>query len=129
LFLNAKVEIAMKLKMIVALAAVASLALCAEAAKYDVAAFVWPAYQPEPRWAELGIFKDERRPIVHGSNPADFEDFARRIKAWADANIPSDMPKLITVNSWNEWTEGAYLEPDDNFGYGYLNALWRVFVK
>ena len=25
---------------------------------YDVAAYVWPAYQPEPRWAELGIFKD-----------------------------------------------------------------------
>ena len=23
----------------------------------DVAAIVWPAYQPEPRWAELGIFK------------------------------------------------------------------------
>ena len=28
------------------------------AASCDVAAFVWPAYQPEPRWAELGIFKD-----------------------------------------------------------------------
>ena len=28
------------------------------AADYDVAAYVWPAYQPEPRWAELGIFKD-----------------------------------------------------------------------
>ena len=26
------------------------------AATYDVAAYVWPAYQPEPRWAELGIF-------------------------------------------------------------------------
>ena len=71
--------------------------------------------------------KDERRNIVHGSNPADFEDFARQVKAWADANIPADMPKLITVNSWNEWTEGTYLEPDDKFGYGYLNALWRVF--
>jgi len=23
----------------------------------DVAAIVWPAYQPEPRWAELGIFR------------------------------------------------------------------------
>ena len=26
------------------------------AGKYDVAAYVWPAYQSEPRWAELGIF-------------------------------------------------------------------------
>ena len=24
--------------------------------KYDIAAFVWPAYQAEPRWKELGIF-------------------------------------------------------------------------
>ena len=29
----------------------------AGAQDYDVAAYVWPAYQPEPRWAELGIFK------------------------------------------------------------------------
>ena len=29
-----------------------------EAAAYDVAAYVWPAYQPEPRWAELGIFNE-----------------------------------------------------------------------
>ena len=33
------------------------LSMCANAAEYDIAAFVWPAYQPEPRWAELGIFK------------------------------------------------------------------------
>ena len=36
---------------------VAVLAYCATASEYDVAAYVWPAYQPEPRWAELGIFK------------------------------------------------------------------------
>ncbi len=69
------------------------------------------------------------RNMVHGSNPADFEAFSRRVKDWADANIAPDDPKLITVNSWNEWTEGTYLEPDDRFGYGYLNALWRVFVN
>ncbi len=73
--------------------------------------------------------KNERRPIVHGPNPRDFGEFASRMKAWADANVPKGMPKLITVNAWNEWTEGAYLEPDDRFGYGYLNALWRVFVN
>ena len=72
---------------------------------------------------------NETRRIVRNSNPADFERFARHVKAWADANIASPMPKLITVNSWNEWTEGTYLEPDDRFGYGYLNALWKVFGR
>lgn len=27
------------------------------ASEYDLAAYVWPAYQPEPRWKELGIFE------------------------------------------------------------------------
>ena len=73
--------------------------------------------------------KEERCPIVHGSNPQSFERFARRIREWTDRNIPADQPKLITVNSWNEWTEGTYLEPDDRFGYGYLEALRHVFVN
>ena len=25
---------------------------------YDIAAYYWPAYHPEPRWAELGVFAD-----------------------------------------------------------------------
>lgn len=72
--------------------------------------------------------KSETRRIVRDSTPEKFERFARRVKAWADANIDAPLPKLITVNSWNEWTEGAYLEPDDRFGYGYLDALRRVFA-
>ena len=71
----------------------------------------------------------ETRRIVRNANPVDFERFARRVKLWADANLASPMPKLITVNSWNEWTEGTYLEPDDLFGYGYLNAIWNVFMN
>ncbi len=34
---------------------------------------------------------------------------------------------LIVVNSWNEWTEGSYLQPDDLNGYGYLEAVKKVF--
>ena len=69
----------------------------------------------------------ESKRVVRNSNPADFERYSRRIKAWADANIAAPFPKLITVNSWNEWTEGAYLEPDAQFGFGYLEAVRGVF--
>lgn len=71
--------------------------------------------------------KGAERPFVKGANPQDFECFARAAREWAEKNIPAEYPRLITVNSWNEWTEGSYLEPDSTFGYGYLNALWRVF--
>jgi hypothetical protein len=36
--------------------------------------------------------------------------------------------QLVTLNSWNEWTETSYLQPDDLYGYGYLEAVKKVFL-
>ena len=67
------------------------------------------------------------RPTVLNSTPAKFEAALKRAKDWSDANTPKGYPKLITVNSWNEWTEGSYLEPDTKLGFGYLEAIKNVF--
>ena len=35
--------------------------------------------------------------------------------------------RILNINSWNEWTEGSYLEPDTVHGMKYLEAVRDVF--
>lgn len=63
--------------------------------------------------------------VVKNNTPEKFQEGLEMAKAYAD-NHP-DQPPLITINSWNEWTETSYLQPDDLYGYGYLEAVKEVF--
>ena len=62
--------------------------------------------------------------ILRENTPDQIESALRAAKAFAEAHGAP----LVTVNSWKEWTEGSYLLPDDRFGYGYLDAVARVFL-
>ena len=55
-----------------------------------------------------------------------FEEALRSARQFAATVLPKGR-RMITINSWNEWTEGSYLEPDKENGTAYLEAIRKVF--
>ena len=77
-------------------------------------------------WDNNPRFNMFRGGIVKNNTPENFERALVKAKNYADAH-PGQAP-LITINSWNEWTETSYLMPCTKYGYGYLKAVKKVFV-
>jgi hypothetical protein len=48
-------------------------------------------------------------------------------RARAHIDSSPSIPKILTINSWNEWTEGSHLEPEMRYGMGYLDGIRDVF--
>ncbi|MBR0560122.1 glycoside hydrolase family 99-like domain-containing protein [Neokomagataea sp. TBRC 2177] len=59
--------------------------------------------------------------VLHGSTPDLYKKWLNGIINYAQNN-PFHNETIVCVNAWNEWAEGAYLEPDQHFGSAYLNA-------
>lgn len=66
-------------------------------------------------------------PVLSGNTPGAFRAALQAIKQRMDSSNPG--AKILTINSWNEWTEGSYLEPDTRYGMQYLEAIREVFGK
>ena len=76
-------------------------------------------------WDNNPRFEMFRKGIVKNNTPENFEKALRMAKKYVDAHPKQAL--LITINSWNEWTETSYLQPCTMYGYGYLEAVKRVF--
>lgn len=76
-------------------------------------------------WDNNPRFQTFRPGVVKNATPEAIREALVRAKEYVDAH--PDQAPLITVNSWNEWTETSYLQPDDLYGYGYLEAVRSVF--
>ena len=64
--------------------------------------------------------------IYYNSTP---ENFYIGAKKAIDLVQNKDMDhRIIFVNSWNEWGEGAYMEPDQKYGKGFILALRKALT-
>lgn len=66
--------------------------------------------------------------IVVNNTPEAFKAALESARTFALTNLPPKK-RMITLNSWNEWTEGSYLEPDTVNGLAYLDAVRTVFGR
>lgn len=66
-------------------------------------------------------------PLITSNPPQEFRLALEKARSWLIR--PEVRQKILTINAWNEWTEGSYLEPDIEHGMGYLEAIHDVFGK
>lgn len=82
--------------------------------KHDLSENIFPGTFPQwdntPRTGWLGL-------SYQNSSPEVFEEHLKKItRKYSDR-------EFLYINAWNEWGEGAYLEPDEEFKYAYLEAI------
>ncbi|MBR3307227.1 MAG: glycoside hydrolase family 99-like domain-containing protein [Lachnospiraceae bacterium] len=84
----------------------------------DVIQGAFVSYDDTPRRGKKAL-------IIKGSSPELFEkNFSKMYIGCCNNAQP-----FIFFTAWNEWGEGAYLEPDEKHGYSYLECIKRVKEK
>ena len=75
-------------------------------------------------WDNTPRKKDKGRFIV-GNTPEIFgKYFSRQFSQAKEAGC-----RYLFINAWNEWGEGAFLEPDETFEYSYLECIKMSHIR
>jgi len=85
-------------------------------------------WDPSPRTVQSDVYENlgyPFTPTLKGNTPEAFKKALQDAKTFLDQGQTT--PKILTLNAWNEWTEGSYLEPDTVHGMAYLEAIHEVF--
>lgn len=79
-----------------------------------------PGWDNEPRRAGTG------RTYLHAS-PRGFRDWLRMTVDKRLVGLEAD-ERIVFINAWNEWAEGAVLEPDIRLGHAWLKATREALL-
>jgi GT2 family glycosyltransferase len=73
-----------------------------------------------PSWDNTARQRTRSTIWVNSSPEAYYEWLAEASRLVRTKSPQSD--GLVFINAWNEWAEGCHLEPDERYGYAWLNA-------
>lgn len=79
-----------------------------------------------PSWDNTARRNDNGH-IYHKSSPNFYKKWLINAIKKTEEIHPDN--KIIFINAWNEWAEGAYLEPDKKYGFAYLEATLDALLE
>ncbi|MFT8585483.1 glycoside hydrolase family 99-like domain-containing protein [Acetobacter papayae] len=89
---------------------------------YTIFRSVCPSWDNEAR-------RPGRGTIFLGSSPSRYQEFLNIVIEETLEREKQLDKRLIFINAWNEWAEGAHLEPDNRHGYAFLEATRIAMLK
>jgi Glycosyltransferase WbsX len=82
----------------------------------------------EPGW-DSRPWDGDKALVRTGRRPEKFRDMLVRARAFADRHPIAGGKRLVLIEAWNEYGEGAVIEPHREWGFGYLDAIRSVFAE
>lgn len=86
----------------------------------DVIPVIVPNWDHTPRSGARGL-------VMTNAKPKYFKVLAKRAIEMVSGK--PEQEQIIVLKSWNEWGEGNYMEPDLEFGHGYIEALAEAVAE
>ena len=80
----------------------------------EVIPVIIPNWDHTPRSGAKGL-------VMTNPDPKYFKELA--LMAFEKIKDKPEEEQIIILKSWNEWGEGNYMEPDLEYGHGYIDAL------
>jgi hypothetical protein len=80
-----------------------------------------------PMWDNTAR-RDSKGMIFEGATPELYKQWLKDVFIETKKSRDLEEP-FVFINAWNEWGEGAYLEPDRKYGYAYLNATRQAIEE
>lgn len=95
-------------------------------------AYVNPGYTlyrgVTPSWDNTAR-KKNNGVIFKNNTPKLFEKWLTNAFVDTRTRLRDPDQQIVFINAWNEWAEGCHLEPDQRFGYAWLEAIANAHVK